>query len=151
MNNISNKVFFKKYGIFVGILAFIFGISIYSIKSTSKYWNRYLQFSVEDVLETSAPDTWTVGNAISINNPLAMNSALFEIRNRKTGTVYSAIIIRIQTLYGPLPAVYIMDSEKNVEFVGYSTTTGRIAKQLNENRLNKSIIYWKKKIPQIIK
>ena len=80
-----------------------------------------------------------------------MNSALFEIRNRKTGTVYSAIIIRIQTLYGPLPAVYIMDSEKNVEFVGYSTTTGRIAKQLNENRLNKSIIYWKKKIPQIIK
>ena len=67
-----------------------------------------------------------------------------------TGDLYKAIILRIQTLYGPLPAVFIMDKEKNVQFVGFSSVHGIVAEQLINNSNSKRINYWKKKIPDIL-
>ena len=73
-----------------------------------------------------------------------------KIRNRKTGDTYKAVIIKVQTFYGPVPAVFTINKENVVNFVGYSSIHGRIREQLMSNKTNKKINYWKSKIPSII-
>lgn len=147
--NISYKDFFKRYGIFLLILVVIFGILIYSIFLSQRSWTQNLKNSVQVVLEERDPNTWTVENNVKIKNPFTMNAACYEVRNRKSGTLYKAVIIRIQTLYGPIPAVFMLDDD-SVYFVGYSSLHGVIASQLENNKTSKRIEYWIHKIPAII-
>lgn len=150
MQNISYKDFFKRYGIFLAILVTIFGILIYTIIFSQRAWTQNLKKSVEIVLEEKEPNCWTVENNIKIKNPFAMNAACYEVRNRKSGDLYKAIIIRVQTFYGPMPAVFLLDNDNKVAFVGYSSLHGVIASQLTNNATSKRIEYWIHKIPTII-
>lgn len=147
---ISYKSFFTDYGIFIAILVVLFGLLIYPIKAGQKAWQNNLKNTVETVLEESEPNTWTVGNPVKINNSFQLNAACYEARNRKTGDVHKAIIIRIQSFYGPLPAVFTVDKDSNITFVGYCGIHGRVLEQLNSNRNSSRINYWKVKIPEIL-
>lgn len=149
-NDHTYKTFFINYGIYIGILVILFGILIYPIKVAQKSWQKNLKSNVEFVLDESEPNSWTVGNSIKIKNPFSMTAACYEARNRKSGDTYKCIIIRVQTFYGPIPAVFTIDKENNVEFVGYSSLHGRISEQIISNKTNKRINYWKNKIPSII-
>lgn len=149
-NDNTYKTFFINYGFFVAILVVLFGLLIYPIKISQKAWQKNLKADIEFVLDESEPNSWTVGNAIKINNPFSLTSACFEVRNRKTGDTYKAIIIKVQTFYGPVPAVFTINKENVVNFVGYSSIHGRIREQLLSNKTNKKINYWKSKIPSII-
>ena len=60
------------------------------------------------------------------------------------------MILRIQTLYGPLPGVFLIDAEENVEFVGFVSLHGRIAEQIKHNDKTTRIQFWKEKIPYIL-
>lgn len=150
MENVSYKVFFKNYGIFLAVITVIFGILIYSIILSKKSWNNNLRIAVEKVLDEQDPNQWTIGNNRPIKNPLSLTSACYEVRNRRTGEIFNAVIIRVETFYGPLPAVYICDSENNVTFIGYSSLHGRIEKIIKSNSGDKRIEYWQKKIPYVI-
>lgn len=150
MQNFSYKDFFKRYGIFLAMLVVIFGILIYSIIFSQRSWTQSLKKSVEVVLEEKEPNTWTVENNIKLKNPFAMNGACYEVRNRKTGDIYKSVILRIQTFYGPIPAVFLLDNEDKVAFVGYSSLHGVIANQLINNPTSKRIEYWIHKIPTIV-
>lgn len=149
-NDNTYKTFFINYGIFVAILVILFGVLLYPIKLAQKSWQRNLKFNVEFVLDEKEPNSWTVENSVKIKNPFCLNAACYDVRNRKSGELYKAIIIRVQTFYGPLPAVFTVDKNNNIEFVGYSSLHGRISEQLTSNKTNKRINYWKQKIPAII-
>ena len=133
-NDHTYKVFFINYGIYVAILVILFGILLYPIKVGQKAWQKNLKANIEFVLDESEPNSWTVGNSVKIKNPFSMNSACYEV----------------QTFYGPMPAVFTIDKDNNVEFVGYSSLHGRISEQITSNKTNKRINYWKSKIPSII-
>lgn len=149
-NDNSYKTFFINYGLLVAIVIVMFGLLIYPIKVAQKSWQKNLKANVEFVLDEKEPNSWTVGNYIKINNPFALSAACYEVRNRKSGDTYKAIIIRIQTFYGPLPAVFTLDKDNNVEFIGYSSLHGKIAEQLLSNKTNRRISYWKSRIPSIV-
>lgn len=149
-NDHTYKVFFINYGIYVAILVILFGILLYPVKVAQKAWQKNLKANIEFVLDESEPNSWTVGNSVKIKNPFSMNSACYEVRNRKSGDTYKSVIIRVQTLYGPMPAVFTIDKDNNVEFVGYSSLHGRISEQITSNKTDKRINYWKSKIPSII-
>ncbi len=149
-NEITNKEFFIRYGIFVAIIVVLFGILIFPIKASQKTWTKSLRSNIEFVLDEREPNGWSVENSIPINNPFYMNTACFNARNRSSGELYKVIIIRIQTLYGPLPGVFLIDNNMNVEFVGFSSLHGRIANQIKENKKSVRIEYWKRRIPDII-
>lgn len=148
--NISYKDFFKRYGIFLLILVAIFGILIYTVLISQRAWTQNLKSSVEMVLEEKEPNTWTVEKNIKIKNSFTTSAACYEARNRKSGTLYRAVIIRVQTLYGPVPAVFLVDDDDNVYFVGYSSLHGIIESQLTNKQTSKRIEYWINKIPEII-
>lgn len=148
---ISYKNFFINFIIFVTIFACIFGLLAYSVISSRKYWDKNLKITVSTVLEEIEPDTWLVDNACTINNPLVASAACYDLRNKKNGENYKAVIVRVQTFYGPMPGVFTVDKNDFVDFKGYATLHGRVAPLLNNFKQSKRIDYWKKRIPGIIK
>ncbi|MCR5063331.1 MAG: hypothetical protein K6A89_08625 [Treponema sp.] len=150
MAKISNKDFFIKYGILVGVITVLFFLMFYTVKISNKSWNKYLRSNIEITLEENEPNTWTVDNPIKINNSFAMNAAGFDVRNRKNGETRKAVIIRVQSIYGPLAAVFTVSKSGEVYFSGYSSVHSRVLNQLNSDVLNKKLEYWKDKIPYIL-
>lgn len=148
---ISYKTFFRNYLIFTLIAALIFLLLVYSVKISQPRWNNNLRVTVQSVLDENEPDTWLVESAVNINNPLITSAACYDTKNKKNGEYYKSIIIRIQTLYGPVPGVFIVDKNSDVIFVGYAVFHGRIAELMHKNMNTKRIEYWKNRIPEIIK
>jgi len=150
IENVSYKNFFKNYSIFLGIIVLVMGILIYSIVLSHKSWDNNLKISVERVLDDYEPNQWSVLAVKKIKNPLSMSAACYEARSRKTGQLYDLVIVRIETFYGPVPALYLCDSENNVTFIGFSSLHGRIEKILKSSSTDKRIEFWRKKIPYLL-
>lgn len=150
-SGINNKTFFIKYAYFLGVLVVVFGILIYSVVLSRRSWVNNLRTSVEKVLNENEPDMWAVGKVRNIENPFSLNCVCYESRYKKTGENFTVVLIRVSTLYGPLPAVFLYDDNENVSFVGYSSLHGRISNQIKNHPSDKRINYWKKKIPEIIR
>lgn len=148
---ISYKNFFINYAIFVLIAAALFGILIYVIKVSQKAWDKNLRYAVEYTLAESEPDTWEIGSAIRIANPLSVGAACFDARNKKSGEMVKAVIVRIQTFYGPHCGVFIVQPNNVAEFKGYSSLHGRIANQLKNSYSGRRVEYWSKRIPEMLK
>ena len=148
---ISYKNFFINYAIFVLIATAVFGILIYVIKISQKSWERNLKTAIEYTLEENEPDTWEIGKSIKIINPLSAGSACYDARNKKSGENVKAVIIRVQTFYGPHCGVFIVSSNNEVEFKGYASLHGRVAQQLKNSHGSRRIEYWSRRIKEIIK
>ena len=149
--SISYKTFFINYGIFVGFLTVLMGILIYTTKITQKCWTKNLRKSVELVFDETEPSVWLITNELKLKNAFTLNAACYEVRNKKNGQVYKAVIINTQTMYGPIPAIFTVDKNEEVNFVGYSSIHGRVQKQLLNDTSNRRLSYWMKKIPYILK
>ena len=148
---ISYKNFFINYAIFVLIASAVFGILIYIIKVSQKSWDKNLKAAVEYTLSESEPDTWEIGKSIKISNPLSAGAACYDARNKKSGENVKAVIIRIQTFYGPHCGVFIVQNDGKVDFKGYSSLHGRVAEQLKSSYKGHRVEYWSKRILEMLK
>ena len=151
LENFSYKKFFIDFGILVLLISISFLLIIYSVKLSRKSWQSNLKVSVEKVLDEYDANNWTVGKFIPINNPFSLSAACYEAQYRKTGDIYKVIILRIETYYGPLPAVFIVSEDNEVEFAGYSSIHGRVLTQLTNKPSDKRIDFWKEKVIEILK
>lgn len=149
--DISYKNFFINYAIFVLIASAVFGILIYVIKVSQKSWDKNLKVAIEYTLAESEPDTWEIGKAIKIKNPLSVGAAGFDARNKKSGETGKAIILRIQTFYGPQCGVFIIQNDGKTTFKGYSSLHGRVSTQLKTSYSGRRVEYWSKRIVEMIK
>lgn len=147
---IEQQTFWKIYTIFFFILLFLGFVLIGMTKLTKKTWNEGLKNSVTETLRSKYPDVWVVGNKISLKSPFETSACLFELRNKDSAEKYYVIIVRTPTIYGHMPAVYIYNKNKGVEFVGYSNVKGRVKTLLEQNSTDLSITYWLERIPGII-
>ena len=148
---ISYKNFFINYAIFVVIAAAVFGILIYVIKISQKSWDKNLKAAVEYTLAESEPDTWEIGKSVRITNPLSAGAACYDARNKKSGETGKAIIIRIQTFYGPHCGVFIVQNDGKIDFKGYSSLHGRVAVQLKNSYTGRRVEYWSQRIVEMLK
>lgn len=150
MDKYTTKDFFIKYGIFTGVLVVILGLIIYINIYSRKSWNTNLKNSIESVLEQSEPGAWEVGELVELTNPISVNAICFNAVKNGSDE-YKVIMVRTISFYGPVPAVFVCDSENNVSFVGYSYLNGRIHEQLVNNKSDKRLEYWQDKITDILK
>jgi hypothetical protein len=148
----SYKDFFIKYGLLMAIVSVTVGILVYFSIISNNSWTKNLGTSLQKVLNdnSSEQNEWVLNENIYINNPFAYNASCYSVTNVSEKKDYIAIIVRINSFYGPLPAVFIMDEENNVDFIGYSSLNGRIKEKINKANDNR-IRYWKNKIPQVLK
>lgn len=149
--NFSYKNFFKNWGFFLAIITVLFFILFYSVYIARKPWQKYLQTQIENVLDEKDPNNWVLGNFKRIENPFCLSAACYEARNKKSGDLFDIVIIRIQTFYGPVAAVFTLDKEDMVQFIGYSSLHGRVQTQLLNAQSDKRLDYWKRKIPEILR
>ena len=82
---------------------------------------------------------------------VSVNCSAYDVIDTKTNKTCQAVIIRVVTFYGPVPAVYLYNQDEEVEFIGYSTLHGRIRIQLMDTKSDKRREYWQSKIPDILK
>lgn len=150
MQEITNKTFFKNYAFFVLILAVLFTVLTYSIVLARKSWTNNLAVSVQKTLDEYEPKTWVVTEPVAIDKPVGFNCAAYSLTNKKTGDSARAVIVRITTLYGPLPAVFVYDKDGESVFAGYSSLHGRIREQLLHHQSDKRREYWQSKISEIL-
>ena len=125
--------------IFTGMLLAFFLILSCAIFLGRKNWDKGLRLAVEQVLPASE---WQCGNAIPINSNFSISSALYEIVNIKSPSKKSyALVLRISTYFGPLPAVFLYQDGK-ATFEGIAYLNNSIAKEFKENKFNRQIDYW---------
>lgn len=148
--DISYKNFFIKYGIFAGVFSVIMFLCVYSTLVSKKYWNKNLSSNVLSVLTERTGDEWTVVEPVEIKNPFALNCAAFVVRNKAIDKTYVSVIIRINSMYGPIPAVFLVDEKYNVGFVDYSNIHGTVKNQLDFEKYNNRIELYKARIPTIL-
>ena len=86
MQEISNKNFFKNYAFFILILLVIFAVLSYTVVVSKKSWSKNLAVSVQKVFDEEEPGRWKVGNSITVNNPVTVNCAAYEVVDVKTNT-----------------------------------------------------------------
>ena len=150
MNKENQKKYWKTFGIFFGILVFFVGILFGMIKFSQNNWTSCLKNDVQDILNAKSLDTWKVGKSVQLKSAFSTSSAVYEALNMDSSEKCYAIIIRITTLYGHMPAVFVYNQKKNAEFIGYVAVKGRIKTLLEENYSDSSVTYWLERIPNII-
>lgn len=148
---ISYKNFFINYAVFALIVVLVFGILTYLSTISQKAWDKNLKAAVVYALEEFEPDTWEIGSTIRIENPLSSGSACYEAHNKKSGENCKAVIIRLQTFYGPQCGIYIIGSQNNISFKGYSSLHGRVARQLTNSTSGRRVEYWNNRIEEMLK
>jgi hypothetical protein len=144
------KKFFIKYGILMAFFAVFFFIAVYSSIISRKAWQNNLKDCIGTVLESKYPNEWTLEKSVKINSTFSMNAICYEARNRKTGEVSKVITIRAATFYGPLPLVFLVSSDNNVTFVGYTSVHGKIASQIENLSYSVRVSYWQKRVLEIL-
>ncbi|MCK9168971.1 MAG: hypothetical protein M0P01_01000 [Treponema sp.] len=147
----SSKKLLKQYGILAGIIVGLFGLLTGIIVLSENKWHTGLREEIIDVLEEKAPGEWIVGEYVGINAPIALNSVCFQVRRKDNGARKYAVLIRIETIYGPLPAVFLYNDKSVAKFIGIAGLHGRVQKVIEDESDDARINYWIKRIPDIVR
>lgn len=144
-----NFEYLKKYGILVGCLIFIFLIACGVTFASRKSWNNGLSVQVAKILEASGE--YKVCENVLINSGFSVSGGIYRVEKEGSANEYYAMILRVQTVYGPVPAVFLYEYGKDYStFVGLPTIRGALQTQIIEVSRNSQIAYWENYIPNII-
>lgn len=139
------------YILFAGILIVLFGILLLLTVISKKSWNDGLKYQIQTVLDDAKPGTYIVQDALVVNSGFATSCGAYTVKKVKDGGKQcTAAIIKITTMYGPMPAVYLNEKGEDWEFVDFACLSGKTAQQIKEMSMNSQIAYWKKRMPTII-
>jgi hypothetical protein len=138
----------KTYGLFVGILAacvlLLFGL----VLLTRTSWQNGLRSQAQVVLDRVYPGEYRMSAFIPLNSSFAASAAVFELLTPERivssllGTDANVvqkqygIILKVPTLFGPLPGVFVSDSMGIVHFAGFAFRFARF-----ESTFSKSLFY----------
>ena len=117
MLNSKDKESLIKLGILIGSFILIFSILLIMTIFSRSSWEKGLRTSVLEVLESYSPNTYISADFVKIYSNLSVSAAVYELKKTVTTSEKDfAVIIRIPTIVGPEPAVFICNS-KTVNFV----------------------------------
>lgn len=140
---------------FLAIALVLFSLLILMIFVARDTWDMRLQKRVTQTIERLYPGEYVAGNKLVLEGPYATSAAAYElvpVSSQKTGPLYG-VIIRIATLYGPLPAVYRYSPNSGAEFIGFAVFDPHIGKEaaITESLRNSvQVLRWEKRIPRLL-
>ncbi len=140
---------------FLVVVLVLFGILVLMTFASRDVWDKGLQRRVSQTIDRLYPGEYVSGNKLVLQGPYATSVAAYElvpVSNQTIGPVYG-IIVRIATLYGPLPAVYRYSTTAGAEFIGFAVFDSHIGKEaaITESLRNSvQVSRWKKRIPMLL-
>lgn len=142
--------YLKKFGILVGVLTGIFIIIAGVTLASRRSWVKGLAINVDSVLNDSYGE-FTVEENIPVLSGFNVSGAIYKVAKASSAYDYYAMILRVQTMYGPLPGVFLYEPGKDYStFMGFTTVTGSVANQIYDVSKNSQIEFWEMKVPEII-
>ncbi|MBQ9494257.1 MAG: hypothetical protein IJR50_01290 [Treponema sp.] len=138
----------REYGICVGCMLAACALLVVTIVFSRNSQRASLKADVVAVLEEKVPDVWEVGEYVPLDSPIELSASCFAASTAaESGYV---LIMRIETLYGPFPAVFTYTEREGTQFVGIATLHGRIATLMENGSQSKQLQYWKARVPLLI-
>lgn len=142
------------FSIFFGI---IFGLTVILVTFTlvsRNSWKAGLAMEMQHVLDSYGNGSahYTVGKNIVLDSTLSTSAAVYSLLkkdDRKNGSYYG-VIVRIPSILGPLPAVFVYNDVSGVFFAGYALDNGKASDAVDIRIENNVMNYWEKMIPTII-
>ncbi len=145
----------KNLTVFSILFGIIFGLTVILISMTlisRNSWKKGLAFEVQHVLDSYQGGTYTVTKNLQLNSTFSTSAAVYSLmkKDEQKNRKYYGVIVRMPSILGPLPGVFIYGEGRGVSFAGYAIDNGKasvtVERQLSSNILN----YWEEMIPKII-
>ena len=149
--NLRTKELWRVYGIFTALLVAMLTAAGGAVKLSSARWERGLRSVVEKTLSENNDFNGKVGRFVRIKSPFSLSAALFDLEPPLSDGADYAIVIRVQTMYGPFPAVFVYGKESGARFIGFASISGRVKRLLEDNDSDPRIRYWTAKVPAIMR
>ena len=140
----------RNFGIFLGIVCTMAAVLITLIVLARGSWNRGLALTLQELLDREQPATYTVGEALPLQSMYATSAAAYVITSADTPRQYG-VIVRIPTIAGAVPAVFICSATGNVSFVGYAVSYGHAATIFEKDSGIKNLQYWQQQVTAILR
>ncbi|MCR5290047.1 MAG: hypothetical protein K6E51_08670 [Treponema sp.] len=156
MNEKTKKILID-YGIFVGLFAvMLLVLSVVTIIANNVKTSG-LRKETQYVLDSYAPEKYTVGQAVRLDSPLQTTVVCYDLIQNSTDSAHSlfagkeyVVVVRVLTLFGPMPAVYIYNDVTGVTFTGFALLHNSQSEKIEQISMNSSVLYWACRIPSIM-
>lgn len=151
----DSKKLALNFAFFISVVIILFGLLVLMIFATRNTWDKRLQKRVVQTIDRLYPGEYVAGDKVSLQGPYSTSIAAYElipVSNQSQDSVYG-VIIRIASLYGPLPAVYKYSTATGSEFIGFSVFDSHVGKEaaITESLRNSvQVLRWKKRIPKLL-
>ncbi|MBQ9238309.1 MAG: hypothetical protein IJ191_03215 [Treponema sp.] len=139
----------KQFGLVAGFCICSLLVIGVLVRLSQSSWQNKLRLRVQATLDEASFGEWMVGRFVPIAAPLSLQAACYAIYTGAEPSGHYALIIRIQTIYGPLPAVFRYHRDEGATFVAFSNVHGRIAETVKNNPGDARILYWTRRIPEL--
>ncbi|MBC6719996.1 hypothetical protein [Treponema sp. Marseille-Q4130] len=144
-----SKEALQEYGIFAGCIVLLAVVLSVAAIFTKGAGQAGIKTEIARVLEEAEPGVWHIGDFVDFDAPVSSSAACFSV---KGGSVSGyACIVRMETMYGPLPAVFISDGRHTARFVGIAGLHGRVYAAIESGGAKSQIRYWAERIPRLIR
>lgn len=144
-----NKKILIKVAILFGAFVVAGGILTGMIFLAKGFGKTGLKAKIEQTLEIYEPDSYTVGDFVKLKSHLSAETAVFKCRKARGGQTLYAVILRMSTLAGPCPAVFVC-SQNSADFAGFAIDNGKAEAILNPSFNELHIQYWKDSLSSIL-
>ena len=152
LSETSKKQLFE-LGIFTVLLLIIMAILSLFIMFSRNSWKNGLKNALESVLKENGY-SYSIEEMENLDNPFSVSCALYKCKNlseeQSSSKAEHIVLVRMQTLYGAMPAVFFYDDEaKTATFVDFVSLHGKAKKSIEDGSHGR-ILYWEKRIPGIV-
>ena len=148
----EKKKIFQKFAVIFGM---IFGMTVLLVVFTlisRNSWKASLALEVQNVLDTYSDSQFTVSNSLQLNSSFSTSAAVYSLlkKDERVAGKYYGVIVRVPSIVGPLPAVFIYREGGSVSFVGYAIDNGKASETVKLQLSTNVLRYWEDMIPKIV-
>ncbi|WP_428771545.1 hypothetical protein V1L52_05820 [Treponema sp. HNW] len=129
-----NKKEVYKTGICIMGCLFIAFLLILLYLPAEKYKAKKIAEEINTFLDKNGKSGYKVGEAFVIKSPIQSGVLIFKLADASGKPAGLVCLVRITGICGPVPALFICDKQKNIEFAGSFFEDGRLT--------DMQIAYW---------
>lgn len=140
------------FGTFLGTLTLMTGILVAATALAKGPKDALLALDVQRVLDRYEPGGYAVGSAVELRSAFSTSAAAYSLSRAgaEGGEPCFGVIVRIPTIFGPMPAVFVCSGAEPAAFAGYAVDAAK-AMDLDSTRLSRGVLgYWQRTIPKIL-
>lgn len=148
----KSKKIIKNFLVFFGMVFGMIVVLIVFAFIARNSWRAGLAVEVQKVLDSYPHGQYTVGMNLPVNSTLSTSAAVYKLikKDDRKNERYYGVIVRIPSMLGPLPAVFIYSENNGVFFAGYAVDNGKASATVGKRISSGILKYWEDMIPKII-